>query len=140
MKSSLLFLIPLSALAASMETPMQIQQNIENTHRRYGYAFYGYWGGIILLGVLYSFIRGRQARRSLHVVSDSEDGRGSVPASKPGVDGWCRQVIATPSMIGHYHSRKLLGMTIPSRPEMLGVVGYWILAIVLVSIGYEQSC
>lgn len=139
MKPSLLLLIAFSAAAAAMVSPIQIQQNVANTHRRYGYAFYGFWGGVILFGALYSLFKGRQARHSVRMTADVEDGPGSVPASKPGVDGWYRRVIATPAIIGHYHLRKFLGMTIPNRPEMLPIIGYWILAIVLVGVGYEYG-
>ncbi|KAE8334865.1 hypothetical protein BDV24DRAFT_156522 [Aspergillus arachidicola] len=39
--------------------------------------------------------------------------------------------IAVPAALGSYHQRRFLGCSIPNRPEILVVVGFWIMCIIL---------
>ncbi|RAQ76932.1 hypothetical protein COH20_007585 [Aspergillus flavus] len=95
----------------------------------------GYWGGILLTGILH-----RLWTLSRHVQGGS--GRGDVERKreqqlpdKAGIRDrlsfYWKAYIAVPAALGSYHQRRLLGCSIPNRPEILVVVWFWIMCIIL---------
>ncbi|KAB8267740.1 ferric reductase like transmembrane component-domain-containing protein [Aspergillus minisclerotigenes] len=102
---------------------------------RLSWSVMGYWGGILLIGILH-----RLWTSSRHVQGGS--GRGDVERKreqqlpdKAGIRGrlsfYWKAYIAVPAALGSYHQRRLLGCSIPNRPEILVVVGFWIMCIIL---------
>lgn len=111
-----------------------------NVNHNYGYAMYGFWGGIVLLGVIHKLWHQFHSARVAPKPTDSE--RQTSAAGRPKfhlvdtMGHWIETNLITPPAFGTHHSRLLYWCTIPTRLEMIVVVAYWILSIVLAGAGY----
>ena len=112
----------------------ELSQKNEDIHRRYGYAFYGYWGGIILLGALFQLGRRLMARKPEASTKENASQRGDA---FPTISRWLRTWLFIPFVFGDRSEQ--MGSTIPTRIEGLMILGHWILAIVLVGVNYQYG-
>ncbi|OAA61843.1 ferric reductase transmembrane component 4 precursor [Niveomyces insectorum RCEF 264] len=117
-------------------------------HLLYGWGIFGFWAGILVLGML------QKAYASLWVLRRSRTlvkGRGD--AEQAGVTSttkagavhllWHRLrtwlvIPAGLAPLSHRHQQYILWATIPRRLDLLIVVAYWIILIVLCFVGYES--
>ncbi|KNG83075.1 hypothetical protein ANOM_009240 [Aspergillus nomiae NRRL 13137] len=95
----------------------------------------GYWGGILLMGILH---RLWTSSRHIHEGTGRGDVEGKREQQLPGKPGlrdrlsfYWKAYFAVPTALGSYHQRRFLGCSIPNRPEILVVVGFWIMCIIL---------
>ncbi|KAK6824506.1 hypothetical protein RU639_005307 [Aspergillus parasiticus] len=108
---------------------------------RLSWSVMGYWGGILLMGILH-----RLWASSQHVLQGGDKGdverkREQQLSDKAGIRNrlsfYWKAYIAVPAALGSYHQRRFLGCSIPNRPEILVVVGFWIMCIIL-NFGFQD--
>lgn len=133
---TLAILIP---FALALESAEQAELSNKKTNHTYGYAIYGFWGAVVLFGILRNLLQQVQIRSTSSTRSDVED-FGSADLHRPlSIDKagyWSRTYFTTPSALGTYRARPLFWCTIPTRIEAIVIVAYWILSIVLCGVGY----
>lgn len=110
------------------------------TARRF--ALYGFWGPILLFGMLQKAIRHLAERRRGYVYVDAEgNSQQSNASGKPGllsrIDAWSNKYLVTPSLLPPYRQKRLLGCTIPTRAVTFVLAAYWILNFVLSCVLYR---
>ena len=113
-----------------------------NTNHAYGIALYGFWGGIVLCGIIAKLCRVFESRRSTPVSLDSEGQTKELPYKWPQTlqtaRVWSRTYLTMPSAFGKHRARLLYWCTIPKRSVAAVIVAYWALSIVLCGTGYEM--
>ncbi|KAF1350172.1 ferric reductase NAD binding domain-containing protein [Delphinella strobiligena] len=133
-------LLPCTLAAVSSE---EAEADNRNANSRYGYAFYGFWGGIMLIGILHNIWKQAYAIHCKHSISDVEKNGKAVPRSySQFIDvprHWVRTYLIQPPAFGTHHARLLGWCTIPLRLPALVIVAYWILTIILLGVGYEYT-
>ncbi|KAL7786013.1 ferric reductase like transmembrane component domain-containing protein [Trichoderma afarasin] len=114
-------------------------------HPTYGWAMYGFWGGILLIGMLRRLITHIIESRSSPLSSDPED-LGAADSREKSTAGTksltymysrIRKHLTIPSGLPPYHSQLLFGCTIPTRIESLVIISCWILNFVLCCVNYR---
>ncbi|CAK7237864.1 hypothetical protein SBRCBS47491_010180 [Sporothrix bragantina] len=108
----------------------------------YTFAGFGFWGIILVFGMVQNLIRKTIESRQGFVYADAE---GSVvrPGSngKPGVFGraaaLARKYIITPSSMPPYKQQRFLGCTIPTRAESFVVISFYIVTLILSCVNYH---
>ncbi|PNP51817.1 hypothetical protein THARTR1_07586 [Trichoderma harzianum] len=117
----------------------------QRTHHNYGWAMYGFWGGILLIGTLRRLITHITESRLSPLSTDPED-LGAVDSRKKSAAGAnsltymysrIRKHLTIPSGLPPYHSQLLFGCTIPTRIESLVIISCWILNFVLCCVNYR---
>lgn len=119
------------------------------THHTYGFALYGFWAGVILLGIAsncWITWTSRQRGRRLWLIHDEEEGQrdrrfseshGLLLAPFHWLVHQIRTHILVPATLGTYHQRLFYWCTIPSRAETIVVSSFWVLSTVLACINYK---
>ncbi|KAL2402655.1 Ferric/cupric reductase transmembrane component B [Exophiala dermatitidis] len=126
---------------AGYETTYTFQKEYM-THKRYGWAVYGFWGTILLIGILHRFYTHISNGRRTKSQGDVED-HGAKSRSKNSTSifstayHWARANLIIPAAFGSHHNRLLWGCTVPTRMETLIVASFWIINIVLCCVSYE---
>ncbi|EXJ78504.1 hypothetical protein A1O1_08905 [Capronia coronata CBS 617.96] len=111
-------------------------------HQRYGWAVYGFWGVILLIGIVNRFITHTLHARRTPAYGDVEEpgtrlkARG-MPSIFSVAHHWVRMNLIIPAAFGSHHQRLLHWCTIPTRTETVIVVSFWILNLVLCCVSYE---
>ncbi|KAK6379383.1 hypothetical protein LTS17_006301 [Exophiala oligosperma] len=109
-------------------------------HARYGWAIYGFWGGLLLVGIINRFITHFTQSRHINVSSDLEGGEISKQSNSvtaiSSIHHWFRAHIIIPATYGSYHSRPLLWSTIPTRMETIVVSCFYVMTFILCCVGY----
>ncbi|KAL6701451.1 ferric reductase NAD binding domain-containing protein [Trichoderma pleuroticola] len=117
----------------------------QRTHHNYGWAMYGFWGGILLIGTLRRLITHIIESRLSPLSTDPED-LGAADSRKKSAAGTnsftymysrIRKHLTIPSGLPPYHSQLLFGCTIPTRIESLVIISCWILNFVLCCVNYR---
>ncbi|KAJ4862477.1 ferric reductase like transmembrane component domain-containing protein [Trichoderma breve] len=115
------------------------------THPTYGWAMYGFWGGILLIGMLRRLITYIVESRLSPLSTDPEDLGAADSREKPTAGtkslaymySRIRKHLTIPSGLPPYHSQLLFGCTIPTRIESLVIISCWILNFVLCCVNYR---
>lgn len=106
----------------------------------YGHALYGFWGGVVLFGIIRKvwqlFYVSRVSKPRSDTESQGSKNAGSRAILPESMGYWSRTYLTTPSAIGTHRARLFYWCTIPTRIEALVVVAYWVLSLVFVSVGY----
>ncbi|ETI24659.1 hypothetical protein G647_04028 [Cladophialophora carrionii CBS 160.54] len=113
-------------------------------HERYGWAVYGFWGGLLLIGTINRiathFFHSRRLRARTDVEgsqsSDSPRSRSGLTGAASAVHHWLRAHIIIPAAFGSHHTRPLLWSTIPTRMETIIVVAFWVMTFILCCVSY----
>ncbi len=130
-------------------------------HARYGYVFhpswtkdrvltslswamYGFWGGLLLIGIVNNFVSHVLQSRRLKVTTNDEESRSSQPkivrsgpfAFANSAHHWLRSNIIVPAAYGSHHSRPWLWSTIPTRMETIVIVSFYVMTLILCSVSY----
>ncbi|KAL7906087.1 ferric reductase like transmembrane component domain-containing protein [Trichoderma velutinum] len=115
------------------------------THPKYGWAMYGFWGGILLIGTLRRLIAHIIESRLPPLSTNPED-IGTADSRRKSTAGTnslsymysrIRKHLTTPSGLPPYHRQLLFGCTIPTRIESLVIISCWILNLVLCFVNYR---
>ncbi|KIW68679.1 hypothetical protein PV04_04606 [Phialophora macrospora] len=113
-------------------------------HERYGWAVYGFWGGLLLLGIINRvathFFHSRRLRARTDIEgsqsSDSHKSRSGPIAIASSIHHWLRAHVVIPAAFGSHHTRPLLWSTIPTRMETIIVTSFWIMTFILCCVSY----
>ncbi|EXJ84251.1 hypothetical protein A1O3_04918 [Capronia epimyces CBS 606.96] len=117
-------------------------QNSYTIDQRYGWAVYGFWGGILLIGIVNRLFTHFFHARRTPTRGDVEERRVKLHAPRSlSVFGtahhWVRTNLIIPAAFGSHHQRLLWWCTVPTRMETVIVVSFWILNLVLCCVSYE---
>ncbi|UKZ90577.1 uncharacterized protein TrAFT101_005587 [Trichoderma asperellum] len=115
------------------------------THIAYGFAMYGFWGGVLVIGALHRLITLINESRLSPSSTGPEDTGLADSREKPteknrpiaSLYSWIRKHLITPSALPPYRSQLLFGCTIPTRIEAFIVLSYWIVNFVLCCVNYR---
>ncbi|KIW85903.1 hypothetical protein Z517_01296 [Fonsecaea pedrosoi CBS 271.37] len=114
-------------------------------HERYGWSMYGFWGGLLLIGMINRLITHVSQSRRLKAKDDVEGGEASSSEKKSrsgpvawvqSAHHWLRAQIIIPATFGSHHNRPLLWSTIPTRMETIVLVSFYIMTFILCCVGY----
>lgn len=102
--------------------------------RDYGWAAYGYWGTILLIGII------SQLCSTLLPAStsrpDTEGARAKVrPFAK--FTHWINTHFILAPIFGNRHRRLLLGCQVLTRLQAFVIYGYWLLSLILCCVNYR---
>ncbi|KAJ5151218.1 uncharacterized protein N7482_010470 [Penicillium canariense] len=107
----------------------------------YCLGVYGFWAGILGIGMLYNLLNSRSIYKMTQTRSDIEQwGTPSKlgPTLKfAAIHHWVQTNFIVPSAIGSYRRRLLFGCTIPTRMESLAVGSFWALVVALNVVGMD---
>jgi ferric-chelate reductase len=106
---------------------------------------YGFWGGILLIGIMNRLVTSFSKSRRLKAVHDIEEGRNSSAKHGGGLPGfilraayaWIRSNLIVPAAFGSHHNRPVLWMTIPTRMETIIIVTFYVMNFILCCVGYK---
>ncbi|CZT12929.1 uncharacterized protein RAG0_16574 [Rhynchosporium agropyri] len=108
---------------------------------RYGWGVYGFWGGILLIGIVTRFVKFLAHKmRQNHPVDVTALESCSYPAvytTAQKIQGWSQAKIILPPLIGTHHRRLLGGFTIPTRIQSFVVLAYWAWSIIICAVSYN---
>ncbi len=120
------------------------------TYKITSWAEYGFWGGLLLIGIINRLVTHVSAARRLKdVVAAADDvettGTPSVGTKRShsgpvtvvkSIHHWLRANVIIPAAFGSHHNRPLLWSTIPTRMETIVVASFWILTLILCCVNY----
>ncbi|KAL7897248.1 ferric reductase like transmembrane component domain-containing protein [Trichoderma sp. SZMC 28014] len=114
-------------------------------HDAYGYALYGFWGGVLVIGFLHRIISLiNESRLSSSSIDPENTGRADSrekPAGKSrlfvSMYSWIRKNLIIPSTLPPYRRQPLFGCTIPTRIEVFIVGSYWVVSFILCCVNYR---
>jgi hypothetical protein len=103
------------------------------------FAMYGFWGSILLIGMI---------RNAYNILWHSRSGRGSNDPEKSYPDAqtltqteiafhWLKTNFIIPTLFGTYHRRLWYSFAIPTRIEALIIIFYWSISIILCSVNFK---
>lgn len=128
-------------IALAMESYEQTEAINTRNNFDYGYAMYGFWGGVIFFGIIRNAFQSYRRSESPREITDAEQQGKSTPHTRPRAmeasRHWIQTYVTTPPAFGTHRARLSYWCTIPTRAEFLVIVAYWIVSIVLVAVGYE---
>ncbi|QDS77776.1 hypothetical protein FKW77_005259 [Venturia effusa] len=102
----------------------------------YGYAMYGFWGGIILIGIITNAYNSLWHSRSARESRDPEDSSSSAgrEPSTGRIAHWVQSSLSIPTLFGTHRRRLWFSFAVPTRLEALIIVSFWALSIILCSV------
>ncbi|RHZ65509.1 ferric reductase family protein [Aspergillus thermomutatus] len=107
---------------------------------RYGWALYGFWGGVLLMGMLNNILSTMFHYRLARQVVDVE---GEKIASHRGplkaIHHWVKAKLIIPATMGSHHQRLFGIATVPTRLETIVVCCYWALNLILGAVSHEAT-
>ncbi|KAL4760552.1 ferric reductase family protein [Aspergillus foveolatus] len=117
--------------------------------KRFGWGIMGYWGGILVLGMMAKFISSISTHRHGHSsTSSSQDTESnSIRHAKPSRGllstplHYVKTYIALPASFAPFltnHQQLFWYHTIPRRLDLLIVCGFWALCIILACVDYQS--
>jgi NhaP-type Na+/H+ or K+/H+ antiporter len=103
------------------------------------FALYGFWGALLVLGIISNvaktFLHRRLDRHTTDTESTSQIRTSSSTFEK--LRQLLNRYLVIPCAFGHHHQRLLYGWAIPTRLTGIVVVSYWILNIILCGVNYR---
>lgn len=96
------------------------------------FAMYGFWGGVIVIGIVHRLFLHFWVHRCS---SSASERSASDPVSTAYL--WLRKHFLVRSLVPPYHRRALLWCTIPTRSKAFVVFAYWAISIILCSVNYR---
>ncbi|KAF2083679.1 hypothetical protein K490DRAFT_51054 [Saccharata proteae CBS 121410] len=99
-----------------------------DTHHRFGFAMYGFWGGVLLLGIL---------SRLMNVSKEKRLSCATLLSPVRYASHWVGANLIVPRAFGS-HGLKMDWATNPTRIEAVVVILYWALSIILCSVSYHS--
>ncbi|RFU79737.1 ferric-chelate reductase [Trichoderma arundinaceum] len=140
------FFMLIALLSSRTNKDIQDAWDYENrTHTAYGFAVYGFWGVILVIGTLHRLITYISERR-LPPSSTSPEDTGTADSRKKSTAkiqsitylySWISKNLSTPSALPPYRRQLLFGCTIPTRIELFVVLSYWVVSFVLCCVNYR---
>ncbi|KAF2103935.1 FRE family ferric-chelate reductase [Rhizodiscina lignyota] len=110
------------------------------TDTTYGFAMYGFWGSILLIGIVGNIVNALSSRSMRQRSKDSES-LSSTKARSYDIFSRIRDPInkhlVLPLAFGSHHQRLLYGCTVPTRIVGLVVIAYWSLSLILCAVNYR---
>ncbi|KAJ5816157.1 FAD-binding 8 [Penicillium robsamsonii] len=112
-------------------------------NKRYGWGIIGYWGAVLVLGMISKAWAVFFSRRSVHGACDPET-RPSLQSKKGPLTSLfhsLRTHIVMPATFApaiSNHQQLWLSHALPKRVDTLIVLGFWIVSIVLSCVGYDS--
>ncbi|KAK6381382.1 hypothetical protein LTS17_004439 [Exophiala oligosperma] len=107
------------------------------------WVIYGFWGGILLVGIARRLIHSLLSTRRAELGRDLEGRqRRSERSSSPlygGVQHWIRANLTTPAAFGSKHQRRSWFGTVPTRIEAIVVTAFYLLVATLCCVSYDVS-
>jgi hypothetical protein len=100
---------------------------------------YGFWGGVLAIGMLYRLGHVLRQGRHTSVHPDSEPSAQEKITWHPlgHFNAWIRKHIITPSVLPPYHTQSFFGCTVPTRLEFLVIYLYYVTSLILCAIHYR---
>ncbi|KAE8441763.1 hypothetical protein EG329_004321 [Mollisiaceae sp. DMI_Dod_QoI] len=115
-------------------------------HTIYGWGIYGFWGGLLLLGIINRAVTSIFHSRLERNTRDIEKTVASAPTRSPSSGflallhasyHYVRANLIIPATFGSHHRQLLWSCSIPTRLESIIVLAYWALNIGLSCASYE---
>ncbi|KAL2066622.1 hypothetical protein VTL71DRAFT_2693 [Oculimacula yallundae] len=108
---------------------------------RYGWGVYGFWGGVLLIGIvirIFKFlIHKPQPDRPLDAAALESRSSPTSYTTAQRIWGWAQAKFILPPLIGTYHRRLLGTFTIPTRTQSFVVLAYWAWSIIICAVSYD---
>jgi hypothetical protein len=98
---------------------------------------YGFWGTVLLAGMLNNAFNALWHHRVSHSSRDAEQAGGSNHRAVGPVFGawhWIKTHVIIPSSFGTYHRRLLYGFSVPTRIEAFIIWAYWAISLILCAV------
>lgn len=110
-------------------------------HRRYGWAVYGFWGAVLVAGML-NRLAGSHLMKKLVGRHDLEAStQTAVPIRGRNLlttlSMWLQKHLVLTPLFGFHHQERLWTCAVPTRLETIVITAYWILNFVLCCVSYE---
>ncbi|TVY91322.1 putative ferric reductase transmembrane component [Lachnellula willkommii] len=111
-------------------------------HKKYGWGVYGFWGGILLIGIIDRLInfllsmRNSEASDQQRAI-EAQSARRSHSTVFSKTYRWFQANLILPPAIGTHHQRYLFGFTMPTRIVALIIIAYYIWSILICTISYD---
>lgn len=103
---------------------------------------YGFWGGLLLIGIINRIVSHFLNSRRMKDVADAEGKATSTRKPLPGtatinsIHHWFRVNLIVPTAFGSHHSRPIFWSTIPTRIETVVVSAFYVMVFILCCCGY----
>ncbi|KAJ5131567.1 uncharacterized protein N7515_007606 [Penicillium bovifimosum] len=113
------------------------------SHHAFGYFGYAYWGGLLLLGMMYrlsDWVLHSRQRSTERAIESNMYPLMRVLERTPLVGTglhWIQTHLIVPSPLATTHGRYMLGCTFSTRAEALVITGFWLISIILSVVGYR---
>lgn len=110
------------------------------TDQPLSFAVYGFWGAVLVIGMIHRFITFLHERKMVPSSGDRE-GHGATRNTKSSPIAapyhWLRKHVITPSAIGSQKQESWMGCTIPTRMESFVIYSFWVISLVLCAVDYR---
>lgn len=120
--------------------------NPKNAKNYHSWAVYGFWGGLLVIGMASRLVSHLYNSRRSTIIADIEELEDSPsPSTRSSLllapikatNHWLRAHLIIPAAFGTYHQRLYWGCSIPTRMETILISLFWILNFVLCAISYN---
>ncbi len=104
------------------------------------WAMYGFWGIVVLVGMLNRLFTALVQRKMPRTSLDTEASRTRPQVAKPRLSGtrrWIQRNITLPAALGYRHQQPLGWCTIPTRIQSLLVIAFVVINVILCSVTYR---
>lgn len=107
----------------------------------YGWAMYGFWGLILLAGMLnHAFTHFSSSKNfgSADMEAAARDtGATKRPDPVQSAQLWVQKYLTVPPLFGSYHQERLWTCSLPTRLESIVLAAYWTINLILCCVTYE---
>jgi len=103
------------------------------------FAMYGFWGSILLIGIITNAYNILWHSRSGHETNDPEKSHPDTQTSSQTgtVLHWLKANFIVPTVFGTYRRRLWYFFAVPTRIEALVITLYWSISIILCSVNFR---
>ncbi len=101
---------------------------------------YGFWGIVVLVGMLNRLFTALVQRKMPRTFLDTEASRTQPQVGKPRLSGarrWIQRYITLPAALGYRHQQPLGWCTVPTRIQSLLVSAFVVINVILCSVTYR---
>jgi hypothetical protein len=107
-----------------------------SAHHRYGFALYGFWGAILLAGIIVNICKAASSLRASRYSTDLE--KSSTPQYLPSkVWQLIKKHLILPTVFGSHRRRLYYGFSIPTRIEGFVIFLYWTCSLILTAVNVK---